>query len=153
MKLELLKLNIEEGGSQSFQFEETSIGDLPGITLLEPVTGSFVLSNLGIGYQLSGSFATRVSQPCIRCLDPVIQDVEFAINEMYLLNADKDPDQEDVFALESDTLDVTDIVRQNLLVEVDEFPLCSPDCKGLCPICGANLNKTTCPHQKQLEEN
>ncbi len=152
MKLELQKLNIEEGSSQSFVFEETSIGDLPGITLLEPVTGQFVLSNLGIGYQFSGSFDARVSQPCVRCLDPVAEDIEFDVNETYLLNGQEDPDQEDVFTLESDILDVSDVVRQNLLVEVTEFPLCKEDCRGLCPECGVNLNSTVCLHQKLREE-
>jgi len=152
MRLELQKLNIEQGSSQSFAFEETSVGDLSGITLLEPVTGQFVLSNLGIGYQFSGSFSARVSQPCVRCLDPVVEDVEFDVNETYLLNGEEDPDQEDVFALESDVLDVSDVVRQNLLIEVTEFPLCKEECKGLCPECGANLNSTACPHQKSLEE-
>ncbi len=151
MKLELQKLNIEEGGSQSFAFEEASIGDLPGVALLEPVTGQFVLSNMGIGYQFSGSFSTTVSQPCVRCLDPVVEDVEFDVNEMYLLNGAEDRDQEGVFALESDLLDVSDVVRQNLLMEVTEFPLCKEDCKGLCPECGTNLNSTVCPHQKSLE--
>jgi uncharacterized protein len=152
MRLELRKLNIEEGSSQSFAFEETSVGDLAGVTLLEPVTGQFVLSNLGIGYQFSGSFSARVSQPCVRCLDPVMEDVEFDVNETYLLNGEEDLDQEDVFALESDVLDVSDVVRQNLLIEVTEFPLCKEDCRGLCPECGANLNSTMCPHQKSLEE-
>ncbi len=152
MKLELQKLNIEEGDSQSFTFEESSIGDLPGITLLEPVTGQFTLSNLGIGYHFTGSFATRVSQPCVRCLDPVEDTIEFDINETYLLADEGASDQEDVFVLESDLFDVSDIVRQNLLMEVDEFPLCREDCRGLCPVCGANLNKTTCSHQKSLEE-
>ncbi len=152
MKLELQKLNIEEGSSQSFVFEEGSVGDLPGITLLEPVTGQFVLSNLGIGYQFAGSFEARVSQPCVRCLDSVVEDIEFDVSETYLLNGQEDPDQEDVFALESDTLDVSDVVRQNLLVEVTEFPLCKEDCRGLCPECGANLNVTVCQHQKSQEE-
>ncbi|MHB8070808.1 MAG: YceD family protein [Candidatus Cryosericum sp.] len=153
MRLELQKLNIEEGSSQSFVFEESSIGDLPGITLLEPVTGQFVLSNLGIGYHLAGSFGTRVSQPCARCEDPVEETVDFDVSETYLLTGEDDPDQEDVFVLESDVLDVSDVVRQNLLMEVDEFPLCKEDCKGLCPECGANLNEMTCSHQKSLEEN
>jgi uncharacterized protein len=152
MRLELQKLNIEEGSSQSFAFEETSVGDLPGVTLLEPVTGQFILSNLGIGYQFSGSFSARVSQPCVRCLDPVVEDVEFDVNETYLLNGQEDPDQEGVFALESDVLDVSDVVRQNLLIEVTAFPLCKDDCWGLCPECGANLNSTMCSHQKSLEE-
>src|SRR5664279_2851887 len=77
MRLELQKLNIEEGSSQSFTFDETSVVDLPGVVLVEPVTGQFVLSNLGIGYQFSGAFDARVSQPCVRCLDPVVEDVEF----------------------------------------------------------------------------
>lgn len=153
MRLELQKLNIEEGSSQSFVFEETSIGDLPGITLLEPVTGQFVLSNLGIGYHLTGSFGTRVSQPCVRCEDPVEETVDFDVSETYLLTGSDDPDQEDVFVLDSDILDVSDVVRQNLLMEVDAFPLCKEECKGLCPECGANLNRTTCVHQKSLEEN
>jgi uncharacterized protein len=152
MRLELQKLNIEEGSSQSFAFQETSVGDLPGVVLLEPVTGQFVLSNLGIGYQFSGSFSARVSQPCVRCLEPVVEDVELDVNETYLLSAEEDPDQEDVFALESGILDVSDVVRQNLLIEVTEFPLCKEDCRGLCPECGANLNSTVCPHQKSLEE-
>lgn len=153
MRLELQKLNIEEGSSQSFVFEEASIGDLPGITLLEAVTGQFVLSNLGIGYHLTGSFGARVSQPCVRCEDPVEETVDFDVSETYLLPGEDDPDQEDVFVLDSDVLDVSDVVRQNLLMEVEAFPLCKEDCKGLCPECGANLNRTTCMHQKPLEEN
>ena len=152
MRLELQKLGIEEGNSQSFTFEETSVGELPGVALLEPVTGQFVLSNLGIGYQFSGAFNARVSQPCVRCLDPVMEDVDFDVNETYLLSGQDDPDQEDVFALESDVLDVSDVVRQHLLIEVTQFPLCKEDCKGLCPECGVNLNSTVCPHQKSLEE-
>lgn len=152
MRLELQKLDIEEGSSQSFAFKETSVGDLPGVTLVEPVTGQFLLSNLGIGYQFSGSFSTRVSQPCVRCLEPVVESLEFEVNETYLLSGEEDPDQEDVFALESGVLDVSDVVRQNLLIEVTEFPLCKEDCRGLCPECGANLNSTICPHQKSLEE-
>jgi uncharacterized protein len=152
MRLELQKLNIEEGSSQSFAFEESRVGDLPGVTLLEPVTGQFVLSNLGIGYQFSGSFGAKVSQPCVRCLDPIVEDVEFDISETYLLDGQDDPDQEDMFVLESDVLDVSDVVRQHLLIEVTEFPLCKEDCRGLCPECGANLNSTVCSHQKLLEE-
>ncbi len=152
MKLELRKLNIEEGSSQSFAFEESGVGDLPGVKLLEPVTGQFILSNLGIGYQFSGSFGAKVSQPCVRCLDSVVEDVEFDVNETYLLDGHDDPDQEDVFSLESDVLDVSDVVRQHLLIEVNEFPLCKEDCRGLCPECGVNLNLSVCSHQKLLEE-
>jgi len=68
------------------------------------------------------------------------------------VNSRQESEQEDVFALEGDVLDVSDVVRQNLLVEITQFPLCRPDCKGLCPQCGANLNHTTCIHQEPEEE-
>ncbi len=153
MKLELQKLNIDEGSGQSFAFEESSVGDLPGVTLLEPVRGQFMISNLGAGYRLNGTFGTRVSQPCARCMEPVKENVEFEIDEMYLPSGQEESDQEDVFVLNSEVLDVTDVVRQNLLMEVKEFPLCTADCKGLCPVCGANLNTTACSHQHTVEEN
>lgn len=153
MKLELQKLNINEGSSQSFAFEESSVGDLSGITLLDPVRGQFVLSNLGVGYRLNGTFGTRVCQSCVRCMEPVAENVEFEIDEMYLPNGQEESDQEDVFVLDSEVLDITDVVRQNLLMEVKEFPLCTAGCKGLCPVCGANLNTTTCSHQHTVEEN
>ncbi len=151
MNLHLQKLNIEEGSSQSFPFEETSFQDLGTVTLLEPVTGTFFLANVGTGYHLTGSFHTRVSQPCVRCLEPVEEEIDFSVSELYLLNGEE-TEQEDVFVLQSDELDVTDIVRQNLLMEVDEFPLCKEDCKGLCPVCGVNLNKTVCIHQQKESE-
>ncbi len=147
MNLHLQKLNIEEGDSQTFSFEESSFQDMGDVTLLEPVTGDFTISNVGAGYQLNGSFHAHISQPCVRCLEPVEDVIDFSVSELYLLSGEE-TDQEDVFVLPSDLLDVTDVVRQNLMMEVNEFPLCNNDCKGLCPICGANLNKTTCEHQR-----
>jgi uncharacterized protein len=50
---------------------------------------------------------------------------------------------------EDANIDLEPIVREYLLVEVPINPLCRPDCKGLCTICGADLNETTCEHQSQ----
>lgn len=43
-------------------------------------------------------------------------------------------------------IDLSPRVRDAIILAVPAYPLCSPDCKGLCPVCGANLNKTTCEH-------
>ena len=46
----------------------------------------------------------------------------------------------------TDVVDITDDVRQEILLAYPMFPVCQPDCKGLCGICGQNLNMTLCSH-------
>lgn len=43
-----------------------------------------------------------------------------------------------------ETLDLTEDLREELLLELPGYPLCRPDCKGLCPQCGRNLNEGDC---------
>lgn len=43
-----------------------------------------------------------------------------------------------------ETVDVTPDIREDVLLDLPPFPVCSADCKGLCPHCGTNLNKGTC---------
>ena len=46
----------------------------------------------------------------------------------------------------SDVVDITDDVRQEILLAYPMIPVCRPDCKGLCSTCGQNLNQGPCPH-------
>lgn len=45
---------------------------------------------------------------------------------------------------EAEAVDITPDIREALLLQIPNFPLCRPACKGLCPICKANLNETKC---------
>ena len=47
----------------------------------------------------------------------------------------------------TDVVDITDDVRQEILLAYPMIPICRPGCKGLCPACGQNLNTASCPHQ------
>ena len=47
----------------------------------------------------------------------------------------------------TDVLDITDDIRQEIMLAYPMVPVCRPDCKGLCKICGQNLNNASCPHQ------
>ncbi len=48
----------------------------------------------------------------------------------------------------TDVVDVTDDVRQEIMVDYPMVPICRPDCKGLCRSCGQNLNLASCQHQE-----
>jgi uncharacterized protein len=41
-------------------------------------------------------------------------------------------------------IDLGEAIREELVLTIDRYALCRPDCRGLCPVCGKNLNETTC---------
>lgn len=75
----------------------------------------------------------RMEQTCGRCLEPYSGDYSEAFHLDY---STKD-------LLE---LDVTDDIRQEILLSYPVRLLCREDCKGLCPTCGNNLNERRCTH-------
>src|SRR5207302_1194432 len=70
------------------------------------------------------------------------------------LPPDGAPHSDMVFEIPSDhTIDLTEALRQHLLLAVDLIPICSDDCRGLCAICGSNLNTTSCNCSTDEEAN
>ena len=65
----------------------------------------------------------------------------------------EDEDDDVDFALVGDdsTIELTDALSSALLMETPFVVLCREDCKGLCPVCGANLNEVDCGHAAQIE--
>lgn len=83
---------------------------------------------------------------CSRCLEPVEVLINYTIDG-FLVSDDFDEDEfedYDAFIIESDEIDLVKIIEQTLDFNLPNKVLCKEDCKGLCPNCGANLNKETC---------
>lgn len=83
--------------------------------------------------------------PCARCLAPVRE----AFRERFvhtLRESDIDPEEEgdEFIPLQRGRLDVGRMAAADLLLEMEGVALCSPDCMGLCPICGGNKNELDC---------
>jgi uncharacterized protein len=49
-------------------------------------------------------------------------------------------------------IDLRPLLREYLTLEIPISPMCKPDCKGLCPICGENRNQTTCNHEVEPDD-
>ena len=124
-----------------------------------------VLTNAGEGILLTGILKAHVVGTCDRCLEPAEFDVAGEVDEYYLFKApddaaeqvseDEDGEEAGVdYALVSDdsTVDITDALMGALLMDTPYVVLCKPDCKGLCPTCGANLNEGDCGCAKKREE-
>ena len=66
----------------------------------------------------------------------------------------EDEEDDTVFKIDANhMMDLTEPVRQALLVAIPMRPLCREDCKGLCPECGANLNYIDCGHHQEAADN
>jgi uncharacterized protein len=93
----------------------------------------------------------RMAQDCRRCLEPVEVPVQ---EELDLLFAPVDEGEEDESArplpVGQTELDLAEALREEVILSQSTFALCTPDCKGLCPQCGVNLNEEQC--QCSVEE-
>ena len=83
---------------------------------------------------------------CSRCLEPVQVPVRAKIDALFA--KEDDPDDPDLYPFEGHSLELEDAVKDALLLELPLQFFCKPDCKGLCPVCGVNLNREACTCQE-----
>jgi uncharacterized protein len=89
---------------------------------------------------------------CVRCLKgfvlPIVSDfrVSFLDNSLAPVEEDREisTDELNVGFLEEGILDIGDVVEEQLWLNIPMQPCCDPGCKGLCPICGQDLNEGQC---------
>lgn len=86
--------------------------------------------------------ADYVSQ-CSRCLAPVDEQIDFSVKEFFS-KTELDNENDDVIILNSNEIDLKEIAEQGFCCALPITCLCSEDCKGLCPVCGCNLNTEEC---------
>ena len=106
-----------------------------------------VFTNTGDGILATGLVRACVEGLCDRCLDPATFEVAGEIQEYYLFEEPDDPDAfEDGYELigEDRVVDLLGPIYDAVIIDTPYVVLCDPDCKGLCPVCGANLNREQC---------
>lgn len=124
-----------------------------GATFAGPVTGQIVLTNAGASISARGRLSTTVVAECYRCLARHEVPLDVEVNEECRLAQIDEPaaaeaDEESAIPiLDADDVDLTELIRQVLALAVPQRSLCRPDCRGLCPTCGHNLNLGPCSCQ------
>ncbi len=116
------------------------------------VQGKVRLTRTDRGILAKGVLHADTELTCGRCLSLFNHHFNLDIEEEVFPTTDVNtgaaislPDEPGCFTIdENNILDLTDAVRQYLLMAIPIKPLCQRDCAGLCPICGANLNETVC---------
>ena len=98
----------------------------------------------------ANSYVT-LSIPCDRCLEPVDTRVDYTVDEVvdFNDNASEEEAKEEKDYIDGYSLDVDRLVFGELLLSMPGKVLCKDDCKGLCPVCGTDLNVTECDCEKE----
>lgn len=156
MRIDVAALEIGQVAHAGFVERIDSLTD--DVTFDAPVTGNVEVSRSLGTVRLRGRLVTTAPFSCGRCLTAFRQPLQVQLDEELLVDprpgapaeaaAQRHLDPEDfILPLGPDlVLDVTEVVRQQLLLALPMVPRCRPDCRGLCPQCGVNWNEVRCGH-------
>jgi uncharacterized protein len=97
------------------------------------------------GIHASGELTGELAELCSRCLRTIQGEVRVDLDELFLYPSEE-TDDGDAYAISEDSIDLEPLVRDAVILALPLNPLCRPDCKGLCPECGADRNDVDCGH-------
>ncbi len=121
----------------SFQGEEELV--------FSSLRGTLRFTRTSEGLYLQGQLLSDAPLACDRCLSDITHQLEAELEELYLHPAGPGSDPATTIP-ETGWLNLEPLVRECLLLSIPSHPLCMSDCKGLCPVCGANRNEESCDH-------
>ena len=122
--------------------------------LQDGIAYDVVFTNAGTGVLLSGMVRAHATGECDRCLELASFDIAGEIEEFYLFEEPEDPEAyEDGYELlgEDRIVDLGEPINDAVVMDTPFVVLCKPDCRGLCPTCGINLNVEQCDCAAQAE--
>jgi uncharacterized protein len=115
-------------------------------------------------FRLVGRVQTTLELRCSRCLEPFAWlvdaafDLRFHPKEQNAGEGEREIEEDDLSTsfYENQTIDLGQMMREQFYLSLPMKPLCRPDCRGLCPSCGTNLNREACDcrpgwHDPRLE--
>ena len=106
--------------------------------------GSIQAIRVQQGVLVRGTLESQLTLECVRCLEPFTFPFTLELEEIFRL-AEAEPIPEMPYSVsDNGWLDLTPLLREQSWLNIPLKPLCSPDCKGLCPQCGVNLNLESC---------
>ena len=126
-----------------------------------PVELSLDIERAGAdAFRVTGRATTRLELQCGRCLDMFEVPVDARFELRYVPAAhnsgegEREIDEDDLTTAfyREGSLDVIEMLREQFQLALPMKPLCTDACKGLCPECGANLNRTDCGHAPKWDD-
>ncbi|HEY8530994.1 MAG TPA: DUF177 domain-containing protein [Limnochorda sp.] len=167
MELQVGRLMREQGRTQVFTADEPCPPDLleAGVEACRgPVHIEGRATSTGAGVLVQGRVTVPVTMVCSRCLSPYPLELEAEFEEEFVPRSRPRPqgedeeataegrnpvagDEDEVEYFDNHRIDLGPLIREQLLMALPMKSLCRDDCRGLCPVCGHNLNLGACDCQ------
>jgi DUF177 domain-containing protein len=148
-----LRLNVgfllsqTAGYGRQFDFREDKI-NLGGDLQVEDFSGRISLTRTPQGIVTKGAFTAKLPAECARCLKPFAAPVSIPLEDLFVYPPQNATDP--LLSVGEDAhLNLEPLLREYVLLNQPTRPLCRPDCKGLCTVCGADLNEEPKHHHKE----
>ena len=146
MLLDLKKIFSEESESISFDYgmdlSSTELGGERPFVSPVSVRGTVQSRDGSAGLKANVSFDFSI--PCDRCAERVDRHYDYAFSHILVRSLENHEDDDRFVEVRGETLDLDELMREDILLELPTKFLCRKDCKGLCPVCGKNLNEGPC---------
>jgi uncharacterized protein len=139
-----LRSGEEHREALTVELEPFELGGERYLPVPQEVPAELRLTQATSGLVLGLRFEVRLHGPCMRCLADAVVDVAVDATEYHAGNRDAGPELLSEYVVE-DQLEVSAWARDAIAIALPEQILHAPDCKGLCPVCGKDLNVE--PHE------
>jgi DUF177 domain-containing protein len=131
------------------ELEPLLFGGQRYIPVPEKVPAELAISRASTGTVFELAFSGRLHGPCYRCLADAVVDVPVGAREYQATNPCASDELKTPY-LVKDRIDLSGWARDALVLALPDKILCRPDCAGLCPVCGRDLNLE--PHEHGEEK-
>ena len=124
--------------------------DLSGLELggvkpfCAPVKAEVQFKGFADSVQLLAHLDYSTVMPCDRCGEMTRRDWVRDFSHVLVRELSDEQDDDTYVVVSDERLDLNELLREDILLDLPSKYLCSPDCKGLCPKCGKNLNEGDC---------
>lgn len=155
MVLDLSEILAHPGMHQSYTVAEPPLV-VDDLECVHPIEGTLRFTNTGNALIIAGAVETRVTLLCSRCLAQMEAEIHVDVAEQFPLVHPHGPHPSHFAMVEEDVtpaagglfsgplMDLTELLRQLIILELPAYPLHAEDCLGLCPRCGRDLNLGPC---------
>lgn len=156
MKKHLVSINDLPPEGKDFEISDQEVWEEPikefkmECKIVSPIHLAVHVQPADEGVLIRGDLKGNVEMPCNRCTEPAAAQLESKIEEYEEIplegkpGKDADPNSLIVFENHAPMLNLADLAWEQFMLALPPNPLCMPDCKGLCPQCGINLNHQSC---------
>jgi len=140
LNLRTIKLRSGEQfrDEREIQLEPLELGGQRYLPVPQEVPAELTITRASTGTVFELAFSVRLHGPCYRCLEDAVLELPISAREYQATNPESDEMRTPY--LDNDRLDLSAWARDALALELPDKILCKPDCAGLCPVCGKDLN-------------